>query len=391
MPALCFYFQVHQPYRLRRYSYFDIGVSDSYFDDALNALMMKRVAERCYLPANRTLLKLIKEHGRKFKVSFSITGVTIEQMKLYAPEALASFKELAATGCVEFLGETYYHSLAALYSAEEFRAQVLKHSALIEQEFGTRPKVFRNTELIYSDAIGAAVSELGFQGVLAEGVDEILGWRSCNSLFRVQGRSTALLLKNYPLSDEIAFRFSSSSLDGTPLTAQNFAQRIHKLPDDAEMVGLFLDYETFGEHHHAESGIFSFLEELPEAVLAEPGWSFATLSEIAARSETGTELSFPRTTSWADTARDTSAWCGNQMQSSALEKIYASSLASDSEAWRKLQTSDHLYYMCTKGGPDGQVHSYFSPFESPYEAFIAYMNVLRDLVARSKPVFSKLA
>ena len=395
MTSVCLYFQVHQPYRLRRYSYFHIGNSSDYFDEALNRSVMERVAARCYIPANKILLNLIRQHEGRFKVSFSISGTAIEQMKSYAPEALETFKELAATGCVEFLGETYYHSLAMLYDPREYREQVRKHSALIQAEFGQKPKVLRNTELLYSDDLGRLAGDLGFDAVMAEGLDDILGWRSPNFLYRVPDRATRIFLKNYKLSDDIAFRFTSGSQGGAEsLRSDVFAGWLHQLTESADIVGLFLDYETFGEHHTEATGIFEFLSTLPEQVLKQPEWRFLRPSEAVRELTPAGDLSFPRVTSWADTERDASAWCGNKMQQGSLSRIYAPqelcagreiyspAMEEVRETWRRLQTSDHFYYMSTKGFGDGIVHSYFSPFESPYDAFIAYNNILRDLSSR---------
>ena len=392
MPAVCFYFQVHQPYRLKRYSYFDIGGDESYFDEALNRSVIERVALNTYIPANKRLLDCIKQSRGEFKVSFSLSGTVIEQMKAYAPAALESFKALARTGCVEFLGETYYHSLASLYDAEEFRQQVELHSDLIESEFGQRPRVFRNTELVYDDRHGAEISALGFDGIITEGAQDILGWRSPNFLYRVVDCSTKLLLRNYKLSDDIAFRFSSQAEKGAEYLAPDLYTRwLHELTGNADVVGVFLDYETFGEHHRESSGILEFLSALPPLVLAHQDWKFTTPSEAVRHLHSVTELSYPRITSWADVERDVSAWRGNKMQQAALAAIYDTTnlygscdireagMEAALETWRRLQTSDHFYYMSTKGAGDGEVHRYFSPFESPYDAFIAYMNVLKDL------------
>ena len=391
MPAVCFYFQVHQPYRLKRYSYFDIGGDESYFDEALNRSVIERVALNTYIPANKRLLDCIKQSRGEFKVSFSLSGTVIEQMKAYAPEALESFKALARTGCVEFLGETYYHSLASLYDAEEFRQQVELHSNLIESEFGQRPRVFRNTELVYDDRHGAEISALGFDGIITEGAQDILGWRSPNFLYRVVDCSTKLLLRNYKLSDDIAFRFSSQAEKGAGYLGPDLYTRwLHELTGNADVVGIFLDYETFGEHHRESTGILDFLSALPALVLAHQDWKFVTPSEAVRHLHAATELSYPRITSWADVERDVSAWRGNKMQQAALAAIYDTAnlyggcgireagMEVTLETWRRLQTSDHFYYMSTKGAADGEVHRYFSPFESPYDAFIAYMNVLKD-------------
>ncbi len=397
MSSVCFYFQVHQPYRIGRYSYFDANKSllnkseKGYFDQKKNAEVMRKVAKKCYLPTNTKMLELIKRFEGRFKIAYSITGVAIDQMKEYAPEVLDSFKYLAETGCVEFIGETYYHSLAALYDVNEFKQQVQLHSDLMKQEFGVKPKVFRNTELIYSDYIGSLVQEMGFDAVIAEGADDILGWRSPNFIYQVANCNTEkkipkLLLKNYRLSDDIAFRFSNQGWSDYPLTADKFAGWVHKVSGNGDVVNLFMDYETFGEHQWESTGIFDFLDHLPHYVLQHTDWNFMTPSEVIASYPVVSDMPFHRLTSWADMERDTTAWQGNGMQNGSLSKIYA--LANELkrngnpkllEDWRKLLTSDHFYYMCTKWFADGDVHAYFSPYESPYEAFINYANVLRSL------------
>lgn len=336
------------------------------------------------MPANQALLRAIQRAQGRVRVAFSISGTALSQMREYAPEALESFRELARTGCVEFLGETYYHSLAALHDKVEFRAQVEMHCDAIRGEFGVTPTIFRNTELMYSDRIGELIAGLGYSGVLAEGVSDILGWRTAHCTYNLPGSSLRIIPKSSTLSDDIAFRFQSGGPNGSPLTVERFVDRLRAAVTNEDVLGLFMDYETFGEHHSAESGILSLLERLPEAITRIPGWEVLSPTQILARSSSQGELSYPRETSWADEARDITAWCGNSMQRGALEKVYAFVPKTDSlrEIWRRLQTSDHFYYMSTKTGPDGEVHSYFSPFESPYEAFISYMNVLSDLAAR---------
>ncbi len=386
MPAVCLYFQVHQPFRLRKFSFFEAGSGADYFDHSLDELVMKRAAERCYLPANQVLLDQVSRLGGSMKVAFSITGTAIEQMRLYAPEALDSFKALAETGHVEFLGETYFHSLASLFSLPEFRRQVELHRALIEAEFRQAPRVFRNTELLSSEEIAREAKSMGFSALVAEGAEQVLGWRSPNGVFESADAKLPLILRNYRLSDDIAFRFSSGDGPGRPLTAASFARRLSMLPPDTDSVGLFVDYETFGEHYASNSTVLTFLAELPEALLAQSGWSFVRPSELATRSVRRDTLPLSSVSSWADEAKDASAWTGNSLQQSCLARLYALEpkvlVAGDEgllEAWRRLQTSDHFYYMSTKSGGDGSVHSYFSPFGSPYEAFIAFMNVVRDL------------
>lgn len=356
---------------------------------------MERVAARCYLPTNKHLLRLIERYGGEFKVAFSITGTAIEQMRLWAPKALESFRELAATGCVDFLGETFYHSLAVLYDAREWETQVRLHSAMIEREFGVRPSVFRHTELLFDDGLGKAVERLGFSGVVAEGVDDVLGWRSPNFVYRTPDSSAKVLLRNHKLSDAIGFKFNSNQeRGGARLTARDYASWIHSVTGNADVVGVFLDYETFGEHLDESTGIFDFLSALPVSVLAHSDWRFSTPSEAVKASAAPAELSFGRLSSWADVARDDSAWRGNEMQRGSLERVYATesmtwwerldgaTRAKAQELWRRLQTSDHFYYMSTKRSGDGVVHQYFSPFESPYDAFVSFANVMKDFEAR---------
>ncbi len=345
---------------------------------------MRKVADKCYLPTNRLLLDLIHRYQGAFKVAFSVSGVALDQMAEYAPEVLASFQQLAATGAVEFIGETYYHSLAGVYSPEEFHEQVGLHRKKIKQLFGQEPTIFRNTELIYNDMIAARVAPLGFKGIIAEGCDDILQWRSPNFVYKTGGQDMALLLKNYRLSDDIAFRFGNRGWEAYPLTAEKFAYWVHSVSGNGETVNLFMDYETFGEHQWADTGIFEFMKHLPERIFAHPDWNFASPSEVVSRYPQVAELGVHRLTSWADIDRDLTAWNGNRIQESALRQIYelchAAQWSGDEEilsVWRKLQTSDHFYYMCTKWCADGDVHAYFSPYENPYEAFINYMNVLR--------------
>jgi alpha-amylase len=385
MSSVCFYFQVHQPFRLRKASYQDFRNGHHYFDEHANGAIMRKVAQKCYLPMNHLLKELIQRFDGKFKVSFSITGVAVEQMQLYAPEVLESFMELAETGAVEFIGETYYHSLAALYDRDEFLDQVSMHSHMINSLFNQKPTVFRNTELIYDDHVGALAAEAGYKGVIAEGVDDILGWRSPNYLYSVQGHDCKLLLKNYRLSDDIAFRFSNQGWKEFPLTADKFANWVHAISGGGDVLNLFMDYETFGEHQWSSTGIFEFMRYLPEMILKHPDWNFATPSELIERYPSRSEMHFHRTTSWADMERDLTAWRGNRMQQSSLDQIfelgkYIRRMEDPTVLgiWRKLLTSDHYYYMCTKWFADGDVHAYFSPYESPYEAFVTFMNAFKD-------------
>ncbi len=388
MKTVCLYFQVHQPWRLKKYRFFNMGKDHNYLDDLLNRSIMQKVARQCYLPMNALLLKLIRENEGRFRCSFSITGTAIEQFRTFAPEVLASFKELAATGCVEFLAETYSHSLASLASKEDFAAQVQLHVATIEKEFGVKPAAFRNTELIYSDQIGAMVAEMGFRTMLAEGAKHVLGWKSPNFVYaNAIDQRMRLLLRNYKLSDDIAFRFSDRGWDQWPLTASKFAEWLASDQTPGEVINLFMDYETFGEHQTADTGIFEFMKELPRTLTATGYLEFATVSEAADRYQPVAVLHCPHTMSWADEERDVTAWLGNELQNEAFSKLYGlkekiARLGNPDfdYVWNFLQTSDHFYYMATKWLSDGDVHSYFNPYDSAYDAFINYMNVLADFI-----------
>ena len=401
MPSICFYFQVHQPMRIKKYRFFDIGNDHNYFNDQsatnLNNLkILKKVADKCYLPANQTLLEMINRHP-EFKISFSFSGVFLEQLETSMPEVLASFQELVATGNVEILDETYYHSLSFLYSPEEFKYQVEKHRKMIQRLFGLVPRAFRNTELIYNNDLARVVEEMGYKVILAEGADHVLGWRSPNFLYRPQGLDKIkLLVKNYKLSDDIAFRFSEKSWKEHPLTAEKFARWVAEHNGSGEVINLFMDYETFGEHQWADTGIFEFLRHLPSELARQSDIDFVTPSEAAARYRPVGELDAPHFVSWADTERDLSAWLSNDMQREAMEKIYAlegeiKNINDERllEDWRRLQTSDHFYYMCTKWWNDGDVHKYFNPYDSPYDAFIAFINALNDVRLRSQNLAAK--
>lgn len=388
MASVCFYFQIHQPYRLRRYSVFD--TDRHYFDDYKNAELCRKIATRCYLPANNVLLETIKRLDGRFRIAFSMTGLLLEQCEHYAPEVIESLQKLSATGCVEFLDETYYHSLAFLYSREEFRTQVQMHRAKIKELFNQEPRVFRNTELIYNNDLAHFIGHMGYDGIIAEGADHILGYRTPNFVYRPpHAPQLKLLLKNYRLSDDIAFRFSNRAWEQWPLTADKFARWVSQINGNGQICNLFLDYETFGEHQWAETGIFEFLRHLPDEILRDPQNDFLTPSQIIDKYDPVGEVDVPHMTSWADTERDLSAWLGNAMQSNALHELYKiegplkevneTDLLTD---WRRLTSSDHFYYMCTKYWADGDVHKYFSPYESPYDSYINFMNVLDNVTTR---------
>ena len=385
MASVCFYFQVHQPFRLRRYSVFD--TDRHYFDDRQNADICRKVAAKCYLPANRLMLELIRKHEGKFRFAFSMTGSILEQCQMYVPEVIESLQQLSSTGCVEFLDETYYHSLSFLYSREEFRAQVELHRQFIKHLFGQEPRVFRNTELIYNNDLAHFVSHMGYEAIITEGADHILGYRNANSVYRPpHAPRLKLLLKNYRLSDDIAFRFSNRGWENWPLTAEKFANSVNEITGHDKLCNLFMDYETFGEHQWADTGIFDFMRHLPGELLKNPENSFLTPSQVIDRFDAVGEIDVPHMISWADNERDLSAWLGNAMQSNALHELYKLEGALKEKGdqqlltdWRKLTTSDHFYYMCTKYWADGEVHKYFSPYESPYDSYINFMNVLDNV------------
>jgi alpha-amylase len=422
MASIVFYFQVHQPHRLRRYSVFD--QDPFYFDDAKNAEIARKVADKCYRPTTKLVLDMVKRYKGNFRVSYAITGTVLDQMEKWTPDVIGIFQELAKTGCCEFVGETYFHSLAALYSRTEFDEQVQMHTQRIQDLFGQTPRVFRNTELIYNNDLAWHVAQMSdkdgnrrWKGMLCEGVDRHLGFRKPTFVYSPSGKPVGrdtkpfgLLLKNYRLSDDIAFRFSNRGWAEWPLSAEKFAQWVNQINGDGYLCNLFMDYETFGEHQWADTGIFDFLSVLPEKVfdVAKQGDGktenhFITPSMALDQFTPVGEYDVHEYISWADTERDLSAWRDNAMQHNALEELYrlekavkdrysramvqgdqkerhhAWHLVND---WRKLTTSDHFYYMCTKYFADGDVHKYFSPYDSPYDSYINFMNVLDNLRTR---------
>ncbi len=391
--AIVLYLHVHQPYRIRHYTIFDAGQNHDYFNAAYdsresNERILQKVAEKSYLPTNARLLELLHTHP-EFKVSLSITGTVLEQLEKWSPEALKSFQELTATGQVEIVAETYHHSLAFFYSRSEFETQVKMHADKIMQLFGQTPKVFRNTELAYNNDVAYWADKAGYKGVLCEGWDKVLDWRSPNFVYRpTYTENIRLLMKNYKLSDDIAFRFGDHDWAEWPLTADKFTHWLNE-DHEASNFNLFMDYETFGEHQWDESGIFGFLEHLPNEWLKTEGNTFMTVSEVIEAFEPKEVIDVPNTITWADTERDLSAWLGNAMQQEAIHALYALQeriLATGDlaliEDWRRLQTSDHFYYMCTKWFNDGDIHAYFSPYETPYEAYINFMNSYHDVTFR---------
>ncbi len=397
MASVCFYFQVHQPFRLRRYTVFD---SDPfYFDNEANKAILLKVADKCYRPATARILDLIRRHDSRFRVSYAITGTVLEQMRLWTPDLIEMFQQLAATGACEFINETSHHSLSFLYSREEFNEQVRRQERTLKELFGAEPVVFRNTELTYSNELAAHLETTfpRYRGILCEGVDGLLGYRSPNYVYRPpHSHHLSLLLKNFRLSDDIAFRFSDRNWSEWPLTAEKFASWVNQINGDGFVCNLFMDYETFGEHQWHHTGIFEFLDALPGFIYdVNPGQNdFKLPSECLAWYPPVGVYDVPRMISWADTERDLSAWLGNDMQTNAATELYrlekavkARHAAGDEwilEDWRKLTTSDHLYYMCTKYWADGDVHKYFSPYDSPYDSYINFMNVLDNVRRRAE-------
>lgn len=391
--AIVLYLHVHQPYRIRHYTVFDSGVKHDYFDapfddDASNERIVRKVAEKSYLPTNARLLQLLQENPQ-FKLSLSITGTVIEQLEKWAPEALASFQALTKTGRVEIVGETYHHSLAFFYSRQEFEAQVKMHAEKVKAIFGQTPTAFRNTELCYNNDVAYWADKAGYKAILAEGWDPVLGWRSPDFVYRPSyTEHVKLLMKNYKLSDDIAFRFGDRAWSEWPLTADKFARWLGD-NQEATNFDLFMDYETFGEHQWESTGIFDFLSHLPQEWLKNEHHTFMTVTEAAESFDAKDEVDVPNTTTWADTERDLSAWLGNGMQTGSIQALYELEERVKNtqdlqliDDWRKLTTSDHFYYMCTKYFNDGDIHAYFSPYKTPYEAYMNFMNAYHDMKFR---------
>lgn len=391
--AIVLYLHVHQPFRVRHYTIFDAGVKHDYFNapdghKTNNRDILNKVAFKSYIPTNQKLLELLHRHP-EFKVSLSITGTAIEQFEQWAPEVLASFQALTATGRVEIVAETYHHSLAFFYSKQEFEIQVDMHKRKVQELFGQTPTAFRNTELAYNNDLAHWADQAGYKTILAEGWDPVLDWRSPNYVYQpAYTQNIKLLMKNYKLSDDLAFRFGDQNWAEWPLTTDKFCHWLSE-SGDASNFNLFMDYETFGEHQWAESGIMDFLEHLPAQWLTHPDHTFMTVTEAAETFESKGEIDMPQTVTWADTERDLSAWLGNTMQQQAIQALYELEPAVHAtgdwaliEDWRKLQTSDHFYYMCTKWFNDGDIHAYFSPYDTPYEALMNFMNAWHDLQFR---------
>lgn len=394
MPSICFYFEVHQPFRLNHFSVFNIGstkdIHSTYFNKNLNQKIFEKVANKCYLPTNNLLLDLIRKYDGRFRISYSLTGTFVEYCENYMPELLDSFKDLFHTGAVDLIDETYFHSLSGLYDElDEFEDQIKMHRQMIRRIFNYKPKVFRNTEAIYDNRIARKIADMGYKGILTEGAEKILGWRSPNFVYKAVNANLKVLLRNYKLSDDVGFRFSARNWPGFPLTADKYANWMSNSYGD--VINLFMDYETFGEHQWVETGIFEFLKHLPGEVLKHDSLDFATVSEAVERYNSVGEVDAPWAISWADEDRNVSTWLGNNMQIACFNELkdIGRKLKRKGDRdllyiWRLLQTSDHLYYISTKGFEDGNVHAYFSPYDIPYDGFINYMNILQDLKEKAE-------
>ncbi|MEN7548610.1 glycoside hydrolase family 57 protein [Rapidithrix thailandica] len=386
MTAICFYFQVHQPFRVKDFRFHQIGEDPVHEYEALNQQILQKVAEKCYLPSNYLVSQLIQKFQNEFKITYSFSGVVLEQIELYEPLLLESFQSMVASGSIELLSETYYHSLSSIASPGEFERQIHKHRDKIQSLFQYTPKVFRNTELIYNNDIATHVNHLGFQGILCEGLGKYLSEKGPNHLYQ-SPTGLKVLPRNYQLSDDIAFRYSSPQWEGPTLSAEQFIKILEaEAEKGAETINLYMDYETFGEHHSRTSGIFDFFSKLIHLLIEHNDFEFRTPQELVQSFTPIASYDVPTLTSWADEERDLSAWTGNHMQEEALRKLYelapqviATKNDSLIESWSKLQTSDHLYYMSTKLKEDGEVHAYFRPFSSPYDAYITFMNIVANL------------
>lgn len=393
MKSICLYFQVHQPFRLRTYRFFEMGEDHYYYDDYQNRFIVQQAANECYIPMNQLLLELIQEFGKDFKVSFSISGTALELFEQYAPEVLSGFRRLIKTGNVEIVAETYFHSLTSLKDKAEFKRQIEMNIKKLKDLFKVeRPKTFCNAELIYSDNIGEDIAEMGFKTILTEGAKHVLGWKSSNYVYNnALNPDLNVLLRNFPLSDDITFRFTDCSWDQWPLTAEKFSQWLQNIDKEQPVLNLFFRYETFGSHIKQNTGIFEFLRALPAHILKETDYKFLTPSEISNTYQPISRVYVPYPISWADEERDISSWMGNEMQAEALNKLYeVADLMTNCkderirQDWERLQTSEHAFFMCTKWFTAGDIRKEINPYDNPYNAFINYMNVLSDLLIRLK-------
>ena len=390
MKTICLFLKVHQPIHLKRYRLFDIGIDHYYYDDYLNESMLKKMVQQCYLPTNELLLSLIEQNRSQFNISLSLSGVLLDQLQLYAPEAIESFSKLARSGCVEFLAETYSHSLASIASRDEFQKQVNLHSKRIEQLFGQKPRIFNNTEMIYSDTIGKDIYEMGYEGILTEGAHHILQWRSPNHLYcNSVAPHLPILTRNTGLSDDIALRFGDKSWKEYPLTCEKFTSWLNGLGPQEKCVNLFMAYETFGKHNSSPSDIMNFLSHLPSIIMGKSDFRFATPSQVINQHNPCGSLDVPNPISWCGEEKDLSHYLGNEIQLEAFNKLYKLrdkvNKVNDPKIqkdWLYLQCSDHFNYMSTKFISADEFTNHDTPYHSPYDAFINYMNILGDFKQR---------
>jgi alpha-amylase len=404
MTSVCLYFKVHQPYRLKEYRMKGVDTPYCYEDIPSDERSIHHLADNCYLPANKIIKELINEHNGKFRITYSVSGTAIELFQKHRPDVIVSFQELVETGCVEMLGETYYHSLSFLHSKKEFNRQVKKHSETIKDLFGVEPFIFRNTELIYNNQLARQITDLGFKGILCEGVERVLQGRIPNQLYMVPGSNDfALLLRNASLSDDIAFRFDDENWIEHPLTADKFAEWLHVHPHETEVINLMLDYETFGIHKKAGSGIFEFLKALPGAILANDNFIFTTPSVVLNDNSAKDVYDVPATISWEDGAGSSGVWFENMRQNNTLKKIYSiEKMVLESgndkaiDTWGRLQAADYFFYM-SEESIKAAACQYHNPFTTPEEAFQNYSNIVADFeialiekeIARRKKSFTR--
>lgn len=394
MKSVCFYFHIHQPFRLKRYRFFDIGNDHYYYDDFANDDIITRLAEQSYMPMCDTLLEMIRESNGAFKCAIGISGTAIEQLQQYEPDVIDKLKALAATGCVEFLSGTYSHSLSGLEDVEEFINDVRRHDAMIRDQFGQTPVTFANTELIYDDDLSGVIAGMGFKSCVTVGAKHILGWKSPDYIYTSEtAPNLEVLLTNDKLAEDISHNFNNTEWPAYPLTADKYMDWIAELPEQEQVVNLYFAMDVFGSFLPANTGIFQFMKALPRFA-AERGIAFATPSEVIDKLKPVGSISVPYPISDIDEARDVSAWKGNELQQEALDKLYAVAervgMCSDrslKQDWERLQSSDHFYYMSTKNLADGASHAAFSPYDSPFAAFTNYMNVLADFLVRVEEQF----
>ncbi len=386
MPSVSLNFKVHIPYRLKKFTSGSVGIYDTCYDEQACKAAVDRLAEECYLPANDLIFSLIRNNKEKFKVGFSISGTALELLQKHRPDVIRSFQKLANTGCIEFFSETYYHSLSWLYSTTEFKRQITQHDELIQVLFGEEPAVFRNTELIYCNKLAKFIADMGYKGILCEGLDRILKGRTPNQTYAAPGNGDfGILLRNVRLSDDIAFRFDDATWNEQPLTAEKYAGWLHSQKENTCNVNLFFDYETFGVHKKATTGIFEFLEHLPAAILADESWKFVTPSEALDNCYPKDIYDVPKTISWEDKEVQSCVSSENMMQNNTLRKIYSlenmvakSNMPGVMEWWGSLQSADHFYYMSNDGRTADDTYRSMNPFASGKEAFDNYKNALDD-------------